>query len=206
MSAPATISDSLTDAEVLRLLNEAESTINAALEMQTESAISIGSTLSDVKQRLGHGKFEAWVGNRFTFSVRTAQKYMLVSERLGEHREVLARFGTTALYSLAVSAEDVREQVLSDVRNDEIPDDESIRKRIVELTPAPSLDSEAAATRETVLNEGVGLFSGWSARKLGKLIAFLQAAGTREVIERLETLLPEPKKESKKSGQKEGVE
>src|SRR4051794_1198947 len=78
----------------------------AAIRMQAkrhvEAALAIGRDLTEVKERLGHGRFTAWLGAEFAWSERTAQNMMGAYERFkSETVADLATIDLGALYQLA---------------------------------------------------------------------------------------------------------
>lgn len=48
-----------------------------------EAGIECGRRLVAIKARLGHGKWNAWVGSSFDYDLRTAQRYMSLAEYAG---------------------------------------------------------------------------------------------------------------------------
>ena len=78
----------------------------AAIRMQAkrhvEAALAIGRDLTEVKERLGHGRFSAWLGAEFAWSERTAQNMMGAYERFKSATVAdLATIDLGALYQLA---------------------------------------------------------------------------------------------------------
>lgn len=173
--------------EVVALLSKAESDIYSALEMQTESVISIGSSLVSVKSELDHGQYGDWIEAKFPFSIRTAQKYVAVFEKLGEHQSLLQRFSTSTLYALAdKKVDDVRVRVVDEIRDGVLSTDDAVQARLSELMPGRPQDEEKRAQREATLEEGLALFSAWNPKRLSKLIAVLRRISGRELADRLE--------------------
>jgi hypothetical protein len=68
---------------------------------QTETIIEIGRELIAAKGRLEHGQFTSWIDAEFRMSIRTAQNYMAVTERLAERNAIISFLEPTALYALA---------------------------------------------------------------------------------------------------------
>jgi len=75
--------------------------INAHTSRMQESALTIGKRLLAIKDVLPHGQFEDWVTTEFTFSIRTAQNFMNVFERFGNHPKAIDLFSPSGLYLLA---------------------------------------------------------------------------------------------------------
>ncbi len=76
--------------------------------------IEIGRSLIDVKARLPHGQFACWLAAEFSWTDRTARKYMRIAEVFGE-TEVASVLGTEALDALASEStpEEVRDAFLA---------------------------------------------------------------------------------------------
>jgi len=49
-----------------------------------EAGIECGRRLVAIKARLGHGKWNHWIGSSFDYDLRTAQRYMSLAEYAGE--------------------------------------------------------------------------------------------------------------------------
>lgn len=172
---------------VAALLSKAESDIYSALETQTESVISIGSSLIGVKSELDHGQYGDWIEAKFPFSIRTAQKYAAVFEKLGEHQALLQRFSTSTLYALAdKKVDDIRSRIVDEIRNGVLSADDAVQARLSELMPARPQDEEKRALREATVEEGLALFATWNPKRLSKLIAVLRRISGRELADRLE--------------------
>jgi len=68
-----------------------------------DDIVAIGNALTEVKARLPHGRFGAWLRAEFDWSHQTARRFMRVAERFPQnaHGE---RFEVSALYLLAADA------------------------------------------------------------------------------------------------------
>jgi hypothetical protein len=64
-----------------------------ALRGVASQAAAIGALLAEAKVLVGHGGWQAWVGENCRFAVRMAQNYMLVARH---HDRIAAEFGTEA--------------------------------------------------------------------------------------------------------------
>lgn len=121
-----------------RLDSDDRSVIEAAtkrlheLERRTgESIIEIGRTLIDVKDRIGHGHFGAWLDEEFGWSDRTARRFMSVAETFDQIGHGV-RFEAKALYALAsgnVPAE-VREEFVAKAEAGERVTHRDVRQRL----------------------------------------------------------------------------
>jgi hypothetical protein len=65
--------------------------------------VEIGQKLIEVKERLGHGMFGAWISAEFEWGWTTASKLMQVANKFS-HCENLDNFAPSALYILSVSS------------------------------------------------------------------------------------------------------
>src|SRR4051812_14978208 len=87
------------------------------IKRSRQDIIAIGETLIEVKQRLGHGRFGAWIEAEFQWTERTARSFMAVSEAFKPFTEKdLAKSATVADLDIssralyALSAPDVPEE------------------------------------------------------------------------------------------------
>jgi hypothetical protein len=110
--------------------------------IMSASVLEIGQRLIEVKERLGHGHFTAWVEAEFPMTVRTAQDYMLAAERLGPKNETASYLPTTTLINIAKAPEPVRDDILK--RIDEAP----LPAKAVNGILAAALDAEKVAKAE----------------------------------------------------------
>lgn len=94
----------------------------AALAMRAEERIKArtvvtvienGRDLIEVKNALGHGLFTQWLAQTFTFTARTAQRWMNAAEQYGAKSDVASLLNSWVLQLLAAPStpEDVREDV-----------------------------------------------------------------------------------------------
>lgn len=182
----------------VELLTSAEHEVRSALEMQSISIIDVGRALSKVKSQLEHGIYIPWVSARFPFSIRTAQNYVNVFEKLGKHHQLVAHFSPTTLYALSSdAADDVRQQVLDEIKSGDLAKDDKIKSRLLKLVPKPSPNNEGTPGKgvdtqdlESFYSEAVDLFQGWRARKkLARLIDLLRELDPKELADRLEQQL-----------------
>jgi len=91
-----------------------------------EHAIRVGQLLMEVKQRVGHGKYEAWVAENFPRSPRTARKYVRAAKQAEHHRAQLATGDAGglegALAQFAEPAPAERKRPLTAALNGEVAD------------------------------------------------------------------------------------
>lgn len=92
------------DVETKALCVERVSEIRSRLETVTTSMIGIGERLAEVKGKLKHGQFGAWVQAEFALSESTAQRFMNVyakSVTVTDLEKNLHQFAPAALYMLS---------------------------------------------------------------------------------------------------------
>ncbi len=76
--------------------------------------IETGRDLQDVKSKLQHGQFEAWLNTSFNMTARTAQKYMRAAEWMADKSELGSHLTPNTVYLLSAKStpEGVHEQVV----------------------------------------------------------------------------------------------
>ena len=88
------------DSEVSTFVQERTTEIKALVSRSATDIIAIGEKLIQVKQKLGHGRFGAWLKAEFDWSQDTAERFMNVAKRLPNIPHG-AEFEAKALYLLA---------------------------------------------------------------------------------------------------------
>lgn len=85
----------------------------ALMRRTAQDIIEIGRRLIEVKARLGHGQFGAWLATEFEWSQDTATRFMNVAARFSNIPQI-AEFAPSALYLLAAPStpDEVREEAL----------------------------------------------------------------------------------------------
>ena len=119
-----------------------------------QRAITFGRTLSQVKERVGHGKWEKWLNdNCRDISVRTAQRYMKLADS-PEVRAALGKNDTVSVLSLRAALVLANRKPKSPQPSEEYDRAES---KLVEKLEALSPDTAEAAASSTVerLHEAV---------------------------------------------------
>jgi len=71
------------------------------LKRTAQHILAIGRSLHEVKERLPHGQFLAWLQAEFAMSERQARNFMHVATRFGTKPEILADLSLTIIYALA---------------------------------------------------------------------------------------------------------
>lgn len=65
------------------------------------AALETGRDLLDIKERLGHGHFMAWLEAEFGMTRQTANNYMNAAERFGDKKQTILHLPPSAVYALA---------------------------------------------------------------------------------------------------------
>ena len=114
--------DEMTRAFVSRKADETR----GLLKRTAQHILAIGRNLHEVKERLPHGQFLAWLQAEFAMSERQARNFMHVATRFGTKPEILADLSLTVIYALA--APSTSQAVLDQVESKQIsPTLEAIR-------------------------------------------------------------------------------
>lgn len=74
--------------------------IQSLMKRSAQDIVDIGQRLTEVKKRLGHGRFGAWLEAEFDWSQDTATNFMRVAQRFGDNPKI-SEFAPSALYLLA---------------------------------------------------------------------------------------------------------
>ena len=89
------------DAETRIVVQQRTSEIKTIARRAAADIIEIGGKLIEVKGRLGHGRFGAWLAAEFAWSQDMASRFMAVSTKFGAQIPQIAEFAPSALYLLA---------------------------------------------------------------------------------------------------------
>lgn len=88
------------DAETRIVVQQRTDEIKTLIRRSAQDIVDIGQKLIDVKARLGHGYFRAWLTSEFEWTDETARNFMNVAHRFGQMPKILD-FAPSALYMLA---------------------------------------------------------------------------------------------------------
>jgi hypothetical protein len=83
------------------------------VKQTAQGIIEIGQRLIEVKEKLGHGNWLPWLKTELDWSQQTASNFMRVAQRFKLPNIGNLDFAPTALYLLASSSEEAREEALS---------------------------------------------------------------------------------------------
>ncbi len=89
--------------------------IQLLMKRSAEEIVEIGQRLVEVKKRLGHGRFGAWLEAEFDWTERTARQFMRVSEVFKSEKFSDLKFAPSALYLLAAPStpESAKEEAIT---------------------------------------------------------------------------------------------
>ena len=126
------------DAETRIVVQQRTTEIRDLTRRTAQDIIDIGRKLIEVKQRLGHGQFGAWLEAEFAWTDRTAQRFMQVAERFGENRHIV-EFAPSALYLLAAPSvpDEAREEVLRRAEQGEAITHKAAKQIVEAASPIP---------------------------------------------------------------------
>ncbi len=87
--------------ETIQFIDRQTAEIKALLKKTAQSIVEIGQKLTEVKQKIGHGKFGSWLNSEFNWSVSAANKFMQVSKEFKFINFTNLEIAPSALYKLA---------------------------------------------------------------------------------------------------------
>ena len=127
------------DTDTRVYVQERADEIRARGRRMTEDIIAIGGKLIEVKDRLGHGQFGAWLEREFQWDARMAQNFMRVYSRFKSEIISDLNIGPTILYMLAAPSVsyEVAEDVLNRARAGENVTVADVREAINNARPEP---------------------------------------------------------------------
>lgn len=89
----------------------ATTSLKSRFQKLAKDAYFFGNELCDIKGRLEHGLFVAWVRGVLPFDLRTAERFMCLSRRIGGRIDSVSNLPVTVLYDMTREA--VPDDVLS---------------------------------------------------------------------------------------------
>lgn len=92
------------DIETRFLVGQRTSEIKNLIHRSAQDIFDIGQKLTEVKEKLGHGKFANWLNAEFNWSQSAAQKFMQVARQFKMVNFTDLNIATSALYLLASSS------------------------------------------------------------------------------------------------------
>ena len=102
-SAPARFNYATLDRDTASFVQQQTGEIRALMRRATQDIFEIGQKLTEIKQKLGHGNFLDWLEAEFSWTERTARRFMSVAEQFADKSDTMTDldFAPTALYTLA---------------------------------------------------------------------------------------------------------
>ncbi len=126
--------------------------IRARMKRSVEDIIAIGQDLIEVKERLEHGEFLAWVEAEFRMSDQTAENFMHVAKRFADKIQTVWNLPARVVYELA--APGTPDEVVRKVEAGEIaPTLAAIRQE--KQAEKQARDAERVAESEVIEAEAV---------------------------------------------------
>ena len=91
------------DSDTASFIRQQTGEIRALMRRATQDIFEIGAKLMEIKAKLGHGNFLAWLEAEFSWTERTARRFMSVAEQFADKSDLVSDldFAPTALYTLA---------------------------------------------------------------------------------------------------------
>jgi hypothetical protein len=110
--------DALDDAVIAGEVRSAAARLRSKLGHHLRAATEIGQELIDVKKKVGHGLFGAWLASEFGWHERTANNHMSLVDAFAGKSEMFADLPLTLAYRIAARSMPpaVREQLLGKVK------------------------------------------------------------------------------------------
>jgi hypothetical protein len=91
------------DSDTASFIRQQTGEIRALMRRATQDIFEIGTKLREIKAKLGHGNFLTWLEAEFSWTERTARRFMSVAEQFANKSDLVSDldFAPTALYTLA---------------------------------------------------------------------------------------------------------
>ena len=99
--SPEAFDFSSLDAETLQFVQQRERRIKLLMRRTARDIIEIGQQLIEIKEKLGHGRFENWLKAEFDWTQMTANRFMNVSRKFESNNLLDLSIAPSALYLLA---------------------------------------------------------------------------------------------------------
>lgn len=113
---PSPFDYSQLDSEARIVVRQRTNEIKTLMRRTAQDVIEIGEKLIEVKETMGHGKFGEWLEKEFSWSWKTATKFMSVAEHfsnLKNSSNLTMSFETMAYLASPSVPEEVRQEVVS---------------------------------------------------------------------------------------------
>jgi hypothetical protein len=111
-----------------------------------DAAIAIGKALIAVRDALPHGQFLPWLGAEFSWSARTAERYMAASMAFEGKSDTVSHLTLGTIYALAAPANEAARRTVADrVGRGDRPSETEVRTMIGASREVRTLEREEAA-------------------------------------------------------------
>ncbi len=102
------------DASTSQFVQQQTGEIKALMKRTAQDIVEIGQKLVKVKEKLGHGRFGAWLEAEFEWSIQTAKRFMNVAAAF-QNQQFVDFIAPSALYELAAPSipDAVRDEALA---------------------------------------------------------------------------------------------
>jgi hypothetical protein len=137
------------DVESRIVVQQRTSEIKTLMRRTAQDIVDIGHKLIEVKDRLGHGRFDAWLCVEFEWSLQTAKRFMNVARRFQNQQFADFDMAPSALYLLAAPSapESAREEALLRAEQGEPITHRVAQEIIVAHKAMPMFAEQEPATR-----------------------------------------------------------
>jgi hypothetical protein len=123
------------------------------LNQTAQNIIEVGKRLTQAKDMLPHGEFGNWLDKKFCLTIRTAQKFMQVSERFG-NTPLTAHLNQTQMIEMLALPESETEKFIEQKKNEGTPvEDMTIKTLRAEVNKWKNKVSENAAEVNSLKSE-----------------------------------------------------
>jgi hypothetical protein len=142
-----------------QFLEDAAKRIKDRIKVTKENIIEIGRELTAVKERIGHGNFQSWIESEFSWSLKTAERFMQVTDYFTTDEKIdivtILNVDITALYELAAPStpEEVRSVVADKLRAGDtvtIAEVKELKRVAKEREKAAEIDNQLQGLREAL--------------------------------------------------------
>jgi hypothetical protein len=159
----------------------ATTSLKSRFQKLAKEAYFFGNELGDIKGRLEHGLFVAWVRDVLPFNLRTAERFMGLSRRLGGRIDSVSNLPLTVLYEMTRKAvpDDVLSGLLERAAIERLTAGQ-VRASLTAMRAAPPLNDDPRA---------MDLLRSCLAGKEDELADCLTPLGVRDIAKYLSSLI-----------------
>ena len=142
------------DGETSRFIQQQTGEIRMLMRRTAQDIFEIGQKLIDVKQKLGHGQFLAWLQAEFAWKERTARNFMYVAKQFKSATIADLELAPSVLYMLAAPStpEAAREEAIARAEAGESISKETaqkIKQKYQKTSKPPSSEPSGKSELET---------------------------------------------------------